>query len=66
MQFYIRWPFDDFHRYHRPAALIGAINAGESQVQSLLDWLQPPIDVVEATLDPEAAEAAGWNTFLFS
>lgn len=40
--FYKLWPFDDFHRFHRPAALIAQSMAG-GEVQPRLDWLQPPL-----------------------
>lgn len=40
-QFYRRWPFDDLHRYHRPAALVSMSMAG-GDIQEILDWLQPP------------------------
>ncbi len=32
-------PFDDFHRFHRPAALIGASMGGD--LEGKLDWLSP-------------------------
>lgn len=38
--FYRYHPFDDFHRYHRPAALIAT--HGGNQMQAALDWLSPP------------------------
>lgn len=38
--FYRRYPFDDLHRYHRPAALVSAALGG-GEVQSRLDWLFP-------------------------
>jgi hypothetical protein len=37
--FYEMFPFDDFHRFHRPAALISRPQDG--RVAQLLDWLQP-------------------------
>lgn len=40
-EFYRAWPFDDMHRYHRPAALISTSMAG-GDIQERLDWLQPP------------------------
>jgi hypothetical protein len=40
-QFYTRWPFDDFHRFHRPAALV-ATSFGGGEMEPVLDWLQPP------------------------
>jgi hypothetical protein len=40
VEFYKREPFDDFHRHHRPAALVARSIAG-GEIQPLLDWLQP-------------------------
>ena len=40
LDFYRLYPFDDFHRFHRPAALI-AQSLGGGQIQERLDWLQP-------------------------
>jgi hypothetical protein len=39
-EFYKLHPFDDLHRYHRPAALIGRSMSG-ADVEDLLDWLAP-------------------------
>lgn len=39
VQFYRHFPFDDLHRYHRPAALVGASMGGN--VKDKLDWLAP-------------------------
>lgn len=39
MEFFRLYPFDDFHRYHRPAAMVGASMSGD--LQQRLDWLQP-------------------------
>lgn len=33
-------PFDDYHRFHRPAALVARAMGG-GEMQPLLDWLQP-------------------------
>lgn len=42
MEFYKLYPFDDFHRFHRPAALQAHMARGKaSDMQPLLDWLQP-------------------------
>ncbi|OJX04575.1 MAG: hypothetical protein BGO72_21420 [Burkholderiales bacterium 70-64] len=48
IEFYRRWPFDDRHRYYRPAAFIAA-SAG-AKLEQALDWLQPaePIDALSA------------------
>jgi hypothetical protein len=42
--FYVRWPFDDLHRYHRPAALVAACLGGDFQQH--LDLLQPPPQLI--------------------
>lgn len=39
VSFYELYPFDDQHRYHRPAALVASRMGGE--VQTMLDWLSP-------------------------
>jgi hypothetical protein len=39
--FYDEEPFDDLHRYFRPAALV-AKSMGGADIQALVDWLQPP------------------------
>ena len=39
--FYRAYPFDDLHRYHRPAALVARSMSG-ADTQGLIDWLQPP------------------------
>ena len=39
-EFYKLWPFDDLHRFHRPAAMVAASMGGAS-VAERLDWLQP-------------------------
>jgi hypothetical protein len=39
-RFYALYPFDDYHRFHRPAALIAQSMAG-GEIQDRLNWLQP-------------------------
>ena len=39
--YYRAYPFDDMHRYHRPAALVASRTRNANDVQSLIDWLQP-------------------------
>lgn len=47
-EFYRLYPFDDMHRFHRPAALVaGSLGGGE--LKDRLDWLQP--DPVNAGWD---------------
>lgn len=40
-EYYRLYPFDDYHRHHRPAALI-AHAMGGGDINARLDWLQPP------------------------
>lgn len=40
LEFYRLFPFDDRHRYHRPAALISTALGG-GDLQARLDWLEP-------------------------
>lgn len=42
MTFYRAHPFDDMHRYHRPAALVAQSMRPGGEIQPLLDWLHPP------------------------
>lgn len=54
IKFYRLFPFDDMHRYHRPAALIAQSMAG-GDVKQKLDWLMPePV--------PEGMTVADYNT----
>jgi hypothetical protein len=53
IRFYRAHPFDDLHRYHRPAALIGASMGGD--IKDKLEWLAPePI--------PDGINEADWRT----
>ena len=42
--FYKKNPFDDMHRYHRPAAMIARSMAG-GEIAPMLEWLQPDYSV---------------------
>lgn len=54
-EFYRSFPFDDLHRYHRPAAMV-SVSLGGGKVAERLEWLQPePI--------PEGMSLADFNTF---
>jgi len=48
--FYVEHPFDDVHRYHRPAALIAQSMAG-GQMDEKLAWLKGGRPLVEADED---------------
>jgi hypothetical protein len=43
VEFYKLYPFDDYHRYFRPAALIAGAFGGNTQdaLDARLNWLQP-------------------------
>lgn len=44
-EFYRRWPFDDRHRYYRPAVLVaGALGGGQDVAETRMEWLQPSDD----------------------
>lgn len=47
VQFYELQPFDDFHRFHRPAALV-AQSLGGGSTEEKLAWLQPKPVAFEA------------------
>ena len=46
--FYQMHPFDDMHRYHRPAAFIARSMAG-GEIQPMLEWLHPDYSVKQDT-----------------
>ena len=55
--FYALFPFDDLHRYHRPAVLVASAMSGDTDtMRDRLQWLQP---------DPrtEGMSDADLNTF---
>lgn len=56
VQFYRQHPFDDVHRYHRPAALVAASMSGDFKER--LDFLAPqpvPAGYAQAELNTFAA-----------
>lgn len=60
-EFYERWPFDDYHRIHRPAALIAGAFGGNSEasMRARLEWLQPSSRVPANDADAALYAAAG-------
>lgn len=61
-EFYRRWPFDDRHRYYRPAVLVaGALGGGgQDATENRLEWLQPSDDGSFGTsADRDLFRAAG-------
>jgi len=46
-RFYEESPFDDMHRYHRPAALLAQVQVG-GDFAARLDWLADGIDLRQA------------------
>lgn len=61
VDYFTAHPFDDYHRYHRPAALIAtSASMGGGDVQDRLDWLAPdPTQGGEQTADDQLYAAAG-------
>lgn len=41
LEFYRMFPFDDLHRFHRPAALVAQSLGGGGDITAKLDWLAP-------------------------
>ena len=59
VEFYRMAPFDDLHRYHRPAALVAAASGG-GKVPDLLDWLAPePVPQGYSKADMQTLKALG-------
>lgn len=61
--YHARYPFDDRHRYHRPAALI-AKSGTTAPIGELIDWLQPKptraVDLSDA--DSQTLAAFGFKS----
>lgn len=53
-------PFDDYHRFHRPAALIASAMAG-GDVRKMLDWLQPDREDEMSDADEATMRAFGFT-----
>lgn len=59
INFYSMQPFDDLHRFHRPAALV-ARSFGGADIADLLEWLQPqPKDELYSDADLNTFKALG-------
>lgn len=60
-EFYRRWPFDDLHRYYRPAALVAhSLGGGDADaMRQRLEWLQPPEDDGMTSADRDLFRAMG-------
>jgi len=64
IDFYNRHPFDDRHRYHRPALIAGNLLREGVDVNVLLDWLEDgpvkgPQEVTPAQADDNTLRAFG-------
>lgn len=51
--FYKMHPFDDLHRFHRPAALVAKSMSG-GDIENMIEWLHPQYNNVE---DSEFSDA---------
>lgn len=59
-EFYRLFPFDDLHRFHRPAAMIAAAFGGE--LQKRLEFLQPDPSTADlGEVDMQALRAFGFK-----
>lgn len=56
--FYERHPFDDYHRFVRPAALVSA-SLGGGNVMDRIKWLQPAPDDGMTDADMNTLRAFG-------
>ncbi|MBH1625989.1 hypothetical protein I5U62_03490 [Stenotrophomonas maltophilia] len=57
--FYELYPFDDLHRFHRPAAVIGTAFGGK--YESIIGFLAPsPDDPVLSDADRDVSKALGF------
>lgn len=62
IQFYNRFPFDDAHRYHRPALAHAMMNEGLT-VQESLEWLEDGLPKAAHDVTPEEADANTLRAF---
>ena len=61
-EFYRLYPFDDYHRFHRPAALIAGMQSSSAQqaINAHLKWLQPePVIAEFGDIDMKTLKAFG-------
>ena len=57
--FFELYPFDDLHRFHRPAAVVGAAFGGK--YESILGFLAPSLDnPALSDADRDVAKALGF------
>jgi len=59
-EFYVLFPFDDLHRYHRPAALVaGTMGQSDTQrrVDAALRWLAPTPQQIPTEASANFSEA---------
>lgn len=61
IQFFCLYPFDDFHRFHRPAALVSAsMSGGGDAFSDRLNILQPdPAEADMSDVDKSIMQAVG-------
>jgi len=55
--FYVQQPFDDLHRFHRPAALVAAAFGGD--LKAGVEFLTRPIQTAEESADEATLKAFG-------
>ena len=57
-EFYRLYPFDDFHVYHRPAALVAASFSG-AEIPALIEFLAPSMKPDVSDVDASIIRALG-------
>ncbi len=62
VDFYELHPFDDFHRFYKPAALI-ATSLGGGTIEERLNWLEKPPALVDETGQYSEADLSFFKTF---
>ena len=61
VEFYRMYPFDDLHRFHRPAALV-ATSFGGGDINPRLEWLHPePSTINMSDADLNTMKAFGFT-----
>jgi len=57
VEFFEQHPFDDIHRYHRPATAVAA--SMRSNADAVFDWLTKPLNDIYSNADLQTLAAFG-------
>lgn len=62
VEFYKLYPFDDLHRFHRPAVAVVGSLGGKVAADATMKWLAPePVDPTLSEVDAEVFKAFGYS-----